>query len=75
MGGGGTPDLGTSAFCHMSNSPGVVGLCTTRFDSVGGVHLTWVHLYAGIYLHSSVVGLHTTRVDSHVKLTRCSRAL
>ena len=30
--GGGTSDLVTSAFFHMSNSPGVVGLCTTRFD-------------------------------------------
>ena len=25
-------DLGTSAFFHMSNSPGVVVFCTTRFD-------------------------------------------
>ena len=30
---------------------------------MGGIHLTWVHLHAGIYLHSSVVGLHNTRSD------------
>ena len=29
---GGTSDLGVSAFFHMSNSPGVVVLSTTRFD-------------------------------------------
>ena len=29
---GGTSDLGMSAFFHMSNSPAVVGLWTTRFD-------------------------------------------
>ena len=48
----------------------VVCLCTTRVnEQKGGVHLTWVHL------HSGVVGLNITRVDSHVKLTWCSRAL
>ena len=42
---GGTSDLGMSAFFHMSNSPGVVVLCTTRFNE-GGVHLTCVHLHS-----------------------------
>ena len=31
----GTSDLGMSAFCHMSNSCGVVELCTTIFNEVG----------------------------------------
>ena len=45
MGGGDTSDLDMSAFFHMSNSPGVVGLFTTRFDK-WGVHLTWIHQHS-----------------------------
>ena len=29
---GGTSDLGTFASFHMSNLPGVLGLCSTRLD-------------------------------------------
>ena len=63
----------------MSNSQGVVGICSIRF--VLGGCLTWIYLYSGavelcntrvnkwgvhvirLYLHSGVVGVHISRFN------------
>ena len=59
----------------MSNSPGVVEICSIRFDSHLGISAFWCQglhntrvnehgvCITCLYLHSGVVGVHTTRFD------------
>ena len=50
MGGSDTSELGMSALCYMSNSDGMVGLCSTSVHEGGG---DTCHLGMSAFLHMS----------------------